>query len=423
MGPSMEGMTHASYDQQKPKEAGGRSRTMSERASGSTERNGASVTRAIEGPITVHKSLDNRADGIVLIYTLHSEAETSVAVSLDDDLAVDDEEDLGFHTEYAPVAWHTEDGRLIMRHVLDPDEETELVLGLRTSDNPIEMHGIQGPPEITEVDQEFDSNVGSDDQAKAQAESSFFGQTDESTVDARESSTTGDRRNNGEPSSATAPNRDADTEVRCEQTGDPETTSTVTGEESVVECLITELENERLEDEKRDRLREHLAPSSSRSTQRQIDHMHGRLEQFAPYVDILQTFLDEVGTPVDAAERMETNLERMREDLDDLTGKVEAIQAAQSEQQMALQSVTKSVQHLDENLTELRAKQEATEDDLAEVNENYEELAASVNRLESAAREELDEMREAVNQFKELADALAGVFDYGTVTNGSEKQT
>ena len=430
------------------------------------------ATRTAEQePVTVRKVPERRDDGIVIRYTLVSTADVPVEVTLVDELPPTGREEVGFHPDHTPISWSASDDEISIDHALDPHEECLLALGVvlgeKSSFDPSATPAIEAVSRLS-AGQEKPTAEKRDDEGglfKRARETLFSGNGEETTandddspveplelVDPAEETDIepesdpepngveveppADEPAGGDEASEAATGDDSpvepleleldDEELNVEQEGDapseengadPESTVDDGDERRLVEALADELRDGGASEESLTAIRSQLLDDrvgSSRSETVRLHHVQARMDDFAAYVDLLEEFIDEHGTIVEYAESVETSIEELDSTVTSVSDAVDELRAEQSSLRSRIaslesshESVVADVDEIDEATTILREDHDAA---IAELSTRQATIEREIDALEAQTDSELRELREAVESFESIRGTLANAF-------------
>ena len=356
-------------------------------------------------------------------------------------------EDLGFHPEYGSEHWSVEDGTAVFERRLGAGEQYRTVYGIRTSDHDAERFmtepelGVRGlgTPEIDEneskVEEESNETAAVPGRDSTQAardvisgEGGVAGLDDEDDTIENVDISGAEATDTSETTEETATADASGTTDTTDMTEPTETTKTADGSEDgrepnrhdgattpsngVGAALAAELRDGELSETDRDLLAEELRYEDSGSDVR-IRHLQSRISDLEAYIDALEEFIDENGSARKLIEDMNSQLEGIEEDIDDLderttenTEGIDALEGRTDEQ-------ADDINDLDERTTENTDDIDALDKGLADAQSSIEENREAVETLQEDVAE--------INDWRSrISSVLGGVPDNETETKSDD---
>lgn len=422
------------------------------------------VQEHVDG-VTVHKEIGRRDDHSRIAFVVDSERDDPVLIVLRDRLPSGVSfDDVGFHADYHGECWRFDDERqVVFEREVDPGDTLATLYGVQITDvdrleaflrSPVVLvdpqnddadgdeapvaGGVELPPEL--IDEGSSSEKGGDadddgvadepiedvslgedvpDDAGEAAQDDVKGESgvesdavgEEGKGDAVGEADESDATENGDESDAKDESDAASDST--EQTsgagavsageddgldGEAHVEQTLPGD-SVVEALFSEL-RELPEDRRRD-LAALLAPDLRRSQEARLDSVQRRVDDLVAYRDALEAFLDEEGGAPEIVQSLESDLDELRAELEDLSEGVEdELTDVEDSFEASIDQVTETIEmELAEIERKLGIVADEFHEDLDDVERNFQNaLDENIGSLQEALDEDVGELRSRLDE-------------------------
>ena len=395
------------------------------------------IVTTVRDGVTVEKSFEPDDFPVPAIaFTVRSERETAVSIllveSLPDDTAP---ENIGFHPKYGAEFWDVDDGTLLFRRDLAPDETYTTVYGLRGGDaddatkfmteptlesvEPIaadeydttdsafdseELGDLLQTEDDTDERSDSDENDADSPSDAANGEHAADEETDTSDIAANEDVDAIGSIDTSEPADAAlSTDGDEDGEsTEVEELELHETGSAVVAEhDSVVAALAAEIRDGDLDDDDLMALRDALGVDlASASVEARIEHLQSEVADLEAYSNAFEAFLDEEG---DA----QTLIAEAKEGHEEVADHLEDLEAQLKDTHSALES---RLDAIDERIEErIDSELETIRTDLRTLEERLETEANARTEIESELERLSIELEGVAEMRDRLTNALGGL--------------
>ncbi|WP_436934841.1 hypothetical protein [Halovenus marina] len=139
----------------------------------------------------------------------------------------------------------------------------------------------------------------------------------------------------------------------------------------------------------------HTAEAHSRTDQIRLHHVQARMDDFAAYVDLLEEFIDERGTPTEYADETDETLDSIAGDIGEMEDRLSELEAGQS-------SIRSNVQEIETAVEELTAELERAQESVEELTEDYGRELEDLSSQQADTEAAVEAMEERIET--ELAD-------------------
>lgn len=334
----------------------------------------------VEG-VRIRKSLEEEEYNLPsIVYEFASERDEPVEIAIRD--SVPDAvsiEDVGFHRDYGKDYWDVEGEELVFEHSLDPEEEFKTVYAFRAEEIDI-TEELLIPPNSVEVSPSAptvpDPNkMGSSAKSEEQAEtpnSGGYNESGENTTDME----------------------DTDTESNIE------TLDLESGDETLIDQLARELQNEMGRSESLETLRNHLLKTNSAggSTKARLTQLQKDISDLRAYTNALEEFLDEEGTSQEILDRYEDRMNAIEAELHSIESTTERLPEKIQTVERELQEVDGSIESMSDEIDSLETDLNALAEDVDSVHERLPKY--SIDERFTELEDELEEISNFVEGLK-----------------------
>ncbi|MFB6140922.1 MAG: hypothetical protein ABEJ26_10855 [Halosimplex sp.] len=173
--------------------------------------------------------------------------------------------------------------------------------------------------------------------------------------------------------------------------------------ESVVEAFAAELRRGDVSEEAVATLRSQLRPERTGSVDAKLDHCMSRIGELDAYVDALEAFLDEEGTAEQVLAEVRDDLRVVEAQLDDLSTRVDSVEAAQSRLDDRFATVSSDLEAVESELERIDDVDDAVDD----LDASVEDAVGRVDDLDRTVRETRAELADAVEDVEGEVEALS----------------
>lgn len=163
--------------------------------------------------------------------------------------------------------------------------------------------------------------------------------------------------------------------------------------DSSVAALVRDIRSGAAADSEVEALREALEVEAPRHMDVRLRHVQSRIDDLAAYIETLETFIDEEGTPIQI-------LEQTRDRLENLDGQLDVVKTGLVNARTERQSIEDRLAAVEEQV-DAGAGAEHFEAELTQLRQRVDDLAEAVEDGDDATADEVAELR------ADLADALA----------------
>lgn len=337
--------------------------------------------------------------------------------------------DFDFHPWYDADDWEIKDGTVIFEQRIEPDDELFTLFSVCIDENgnldslverpSVEVAPVEADAEGTDTDwvevsdERVNFHVADEevrtDSAKALAsdgggfpllinENPDSPSTERSDNEVPETeSTSPDNLETAVPtvseSEANEGERTATTnETAATENGDTSNGNQLHPEGSIVDDLVTALQQENVSEEQIQTLREIVGSDSVGSMNARVEHCQTRLSDLAAYTDALEEFLDEEGTGQQLIREFQSDLEAVEDHLEALESEVAQTADGQDD-------LRERVGEVERDVSALR-----------EIGDTVESLEARLDDTTASLQEDLDELRTAIEDLKDWQENIVGAF-------------
>ena len=352
----------------------------------------------VEKDVTVTKRLETDEYPIPTIaFAIESKRTDQVTIQLVDTVPETiNVETLGFHPEHGREHWRVESDKIVFEYELAPEETYYTVYGIGDEEAPIEpfldeLQTIAVTPtredgEPTALSEDI-PNI--DSEAKNERTITADGETSAPLSLMHPDETESPSQTAGEITDNQGTGEDADYQIMDQ------------ADTSIVDKLVTELENKDPSEEQLGRLRNQLSLRNG-SMDARVSKLQSEIAELEAYTDTLEQFLDKNGTGADLIEDVQDRIATLEDEVDEL-------RATGEQRDAQLESVEESLAALDD---ETEKTDEALQDfttDLEAVQSRLDDLENEVPDGEITAEPEaLRTDMEEIRDWKEQVIAAFG---------------
>lgn len=325
-----------------------------------------------------------------IVYEFTSErSETAlvrVVESLPDEI---DSTDFGFHKRFGRDDWEWEEDQLVLETEIDGGSEYKAVFAMR-NDAPYEVTELVTPPDEFTVEPAAPTVATSTGRSTftRSSSSNHSEETESTAVSVPMQSETGtDEDREGIPDGKTSIFDDVDgfppsDSAEAESDSDD-------AEQSVVEQLITELEENSVGEDRLEYLQQMLLPEAdtTQSVDVRIRQLQNDMADFRAYTNAMEQFIDEHGSAEDVVSQFESRLDSFETTLDSVDSSVAdhdtdiaAIREERGKMESELESITRDLSALEEDVSELSSELDSLNDQFPEfeIQDRIEEVEAEI---------------------------------------------
>lgn len=456
-----------------------------------------STTIQVE-PVTVTRDPETREDGVVITYTIVSNAQAAIDIDLEDTLPTASYSEIGFHPDHAPISWDLnkagvgEKPTLGIEHAIDAEDEGVLKLGIVIEESQPGTISFTGKPKVTGVrprasadvptpsnnddsdetsgfferaketlfrrEKELDSNEDAvasiqkdytkstngndqkpiaDTKPDVQTESTSKHLESSSTIDNKEKITveksddqedpiadqtkqdknTTDQTHKSTPNGYNPSDVDADPvtqEQELTDTAVPNVQSDQSGEDSLLQQLIAEIEQEPAQSQAVDQVREAFQTTGSRSETLRLQHVQSRMDDFSAYISSFEEFIDEFGTLSEFATDLHADIDELHYSITAIQEEIDSLETEVNDFKSDLTVVEGTIDRIEsdvqETTTELDQMSEEFNAKFAEQVGRQDALKSELESLDTKIESEINNWETLASDFEQVRNTLLNAF-------------
>lgn len=313
-------------------------------------------------------------------YIIKSEREETVSVTIRDPIPDGiSAENIGFHRDYGKDCWEIDGGDLVFRCSLEPDEEFKTVYAFRAGS--VEVSGeLLVSPESIDIEPSLSSAPEPNEITRSSSNSPYPASDQPQSSESDEESNAGG--------------------VDLGEMSDVEAIDVGTSNDSLVDKLAEEIQNDEPSPESLEILQDHVVPESTStgSAGARLSQLQEDVSNLRAYTTALEEFLDEEGS---AQEIMESIEERM----DEVEAEIHSLQSTIPELEADIESVTSNLKQLDGSVERMSSELDELGDDIGTIEEDVDSIDKripdySIEERFTDLESELDTVSEFVENLK-----------------------